>query len=1301
MQEEIKALERQIACCLYKDRHRFRRKLQRIKKQERHGGNCEAALLQLLEQVESSVALRNYRGANVPAVTYPPGLPILGKKTEIIELIQQHQVIVVAGETGSGKTTQLPKFCIESGQGREGKIGCTQPRRVAATSIARYLSQEFSASHSVVYKIRFLSTDSDKALIKFMTDGILLAEMQSDHLLREYDTLIIDEAHERTLNIDFILGNIKQILPRRPDLKVIISSATIDTESFAKFFDDAPIIEVSGRLYPVTVYYNPIDHQLEESGDLTIIDQAVATAQKLYQESSRGDMLVFMPGEADIRETVDKLRGAKWCQAEILPLFGRLTAAEQNRIFTSGERRRIVVATNIAETSLTIPGIRYVIDSGTARISRYCPRSKTKRLPIEAISRSSAQQRQGRCGRVEDGVCVRLYYEEDFLARDQFTAPEIRRSDLAEVILRMAALQMGAIEDFPFIDPPARNAIGDAVNTLRELGALDSKNQLTALGREMAALPIDPRTARILLAAIETGALAEILIIAAALSIQDPRERPFEKASEADERHKAFMDPRSDFLTYLNLWQEYHDKWEQLQTQNKMRKFCRQHFLSYTRMREWCDLHRELTAILKDQKKLRLRRDPAEYDSIHKAILSGFLAHICQKKEKNFFYARQNQELMIFPGSALFNRFPDWVVAAELVETSRLFARTVAQIEMDWIEPLAGHLVNRSYHQPRWDRRSGQVIAKEKVSLWGFVIVAQRPVHYGRIDRCEARNVFIREGLVPGEIDGDFPFLQANLQLIAQVRAIEAKVRKRNLLAEDEALSQFYQERLPDLVNVVELRRHQQRHTNDHRLQMELADVIQRQLPPTNSEDYPDSILLGSQRLRLDYCFAPGDDGDGITLEVPLDTVHQLDPRHFEWLVPGWREEKVLALLKSLSKDFRRRLTPLADRCQEIMATISPQGDSLIAVLEQTIAKRYGIEIQRQDWQLQNLESHLFFRFRVIDDSGKVLATGRDLAAIQEKLPMRRQHPAWEQAQKKWFLPRLRNWCFGELPISVEITPYQGGLPHLGYPGLEIKDGHINRTLFTSSEQAGEHTRRAGALLLEYSLSQELARLERALRFSQPLEQCYRRLGWVDDLPRRSLLCLKRSLLTTAPEVIRSEEQFNRHRQRIRAQMDDLPETWRQLLQEILDRCQEVRDWLQSGRYVGARGYLEETSHQVRRNLEELCGPGLLDRNDWQRLQHYPRYLQALIIRLQRATDDPNRDHNKWQEIVPHLRDLEAAAQVLDGEQHRQLLTEYRWMIEEFKVSVFAQKLKTAQPVSQKKLKQKWEQIENLILRQR
>ena len=1181
MKEEIKTLERQIARCLYKDRHRIQRKLQQIKKRLYRGNKYESAILRLMEQVETSIALRDYRRDNVPSVTYPPALPILEKKADIIDLIRRHQVIVVAGETGSGKTTQLPKFCIEAGQGREGKIGCTQPRRVAATSIARYLSGEVSDPRSVAYKIRFLSTDSDQAVIKFMTDGILLAEMQSDRLLREYDTLIIDEAHERTLNIDFILGNLKQILPGRPDLKVIISSATIDTESFAKFFDNAPIVEVSGRLYPVTVYYNPIDSQLEEAGETTLIDLAVDTAQKLCQENSRGDMLVFMPGEADIRESVEKLKGAKWCQAEILPLFGRLTAAEQNRIFTSGERRRIIVATNIAETSLTIPGIRYVIDTGTARISRYCPRSKTKRLPIEAISRSSSEQRKGRCGRVQDGICVRLYSEEDFLARDQFTAPEIRRSDLAEVILRMAALQMGTIEDFPFLDPPARNAIGDALNTLRELGALDSANDLTPLGQEMASLPIDPRTARILLAAIDAGALDEVLIIAAALSIQDPRERPFEKANEADERHKVFMDPQSDFVTYLNLWREYHDKWEQLQTQNKMRKFCRRHFLSYTRMREWCDLHHELTAILRDQKKLRLRRDVAEYDAIHKAILSGFLSHICQKKDKNFFYARQNQEVMIFPGSSLFNRFPDWVVAAELVETSRLFARTVANIEMDWIEPLASHLVKRTYHDPRWDRHSGQVIAKEKVTLWGFVLVAQRLVHYGRINRREARSVFICEGLVPGEIDGNFPFLQANLQLVAKIQEIEDKVRRRNLLAEDEALGQFYEERLPDLVSVVELRRHLQGNPDDSQLRMELEDVIQRPLPITNAEDYPDEILLGSQRLRLDYCFAPGDDADGITLDVPLDTIHQLNPRHFEWLIPGQREEKVLALLKSLSKDFRRRLTPLADRCQEIIATISLQDNALTEVLEQTIEKRYGIKIRREDWQMQELEEHLFFRFRVIDNNGKVLATGRDLAAIQEKLPMRRQHPAWERAQEKWFLPRLRNWCFGDLPVSVEITPYQGGLLHLGYPGLEIKDGHINRTLFTSREQAEHQISHAVALLLEHSLAQELARLERALRFPKPMEQSYRRLGWVDDLTRRSLECLKRSLLTTAAEVIRSEDQFNRRRQEIRTDMQDLPENWRQLLQEILDFHHEVTNLLQSGRYVEARGYLEETRCEV------------------------------------------------------------------------------------------------------------------------
>ena len=716
MFEEIENLKEKIPSCLRKDRRRFLRKAEELRHRLRKGREIESSLLRLMEQVDASSADHSYRMTNVPELRYPKSLPILGKKEEIVSLIERNQVVVIAGETGSGKTTQIPKMCLESGRGREGKIGCTQPRRIAATSIARYVDKEVSGN-SVAFKIRFQSTDTPRTFIKFMTDGVLLAEIQSDPLLYEYDTLIIDEAHERSLNIDFILGYLKNILPKRPDLRLIVTSATIDTESFSRFFNNAPVVEVSGRTYPVEVFYNPIDHEMEESGEVTTIDMALDTTRMIFEDSPEGDVLIFMPGEADIRETVDRLRGAKWCNALVLPVFSRLTAAEQNRIFEPVPQRKVVVATNIAETSITIPGIHYVVDSGYGRISRYCPKSKTKRLPIEAISQSSAEQRKGRCGRVEDGICVRLYSEEDFNARDRYTAPEIKRSDLAEVILRMLSIKIGEIQTFPFIDPPSRNNIRDGLNTLHELGAIDEKNELTPLGREMARLPIDPRTSRILLSAIEEGALEEVLVIASALSIQDPRERPFEKMSEADERHKKFMDGKSDFLTYLNLWKEYHTQWGELKTQNKIRKFCRQHYLSYTRMREWCDLHEELTDVLEEQNKLKSEKAPASYDAVHKAILSGFLSHIGERKEKNMYYARGGQEVMVYPGSAQFNTGHPWIVAAELVETSRLFARTVALIDPAWIEPLACHLVSRTYHDARWDRKAEQVVANEKVSL--------------------------------------------------------------------------------------------------------------------------------------------------------------------------------------------------------------------------------------------------------------------------------------------------------------------------------------------------------------------------------------------------------------------------------------------------------------------------------------------------------------------------------------------------------------------------------------------------------
>ncbi len=1297
MLEKIIELEKKIPLCLRKKRSLLQERLEKFKASLEKGKKKPGALHSLEEEIQACVAEQEYRIQNFPLVQYTRTLPILERKSEIIKALKENQVLVIAGETGSGKTTQLPKMCLEAGFGKEGKIGCTQPRRIAATSIARYLRDDLQdTGQKVSYKIRFDNNDTDKAFIKLMTDGILLSEIQSDKMLQEYDALIIDEAHERSLNIDFILGYLKSILPHRPDLKIIISSATIDTQSFSQFFGNAPVIEVSGRMYPVTVYYHPIDPMKEEEGEVTIIDAAIENARFLFEADDSGDILIFMPGESDIRETVERLKGAAWCNGVVLPLFGRLTAAEQNLIFQRQKDRRVIVSTNIAETSLTIPGIRYVIDTGYARISRYSPRSKTKRLPIENISQSSANQRKGRCGRVEDGVCIRLYSEENYNIRDPFSTPEIRRSDLAEVILRMAALNMGDIETFPFVDPPPRSAIRDGINTLLELGAINDKKELTTLGQEMASIPTDPRTARILLSAIENNALWEVLVIIAGLSIQDPRERPFEKVEKADECHKAFMDKNSDFLTYLNVWMNFHETWEILKTQNKLRKFCHQNFLSYTRMREWCDLYDELESLLKDQNKLKFNDAPSSYEAIHKSILSGYLSHICQRKEKNIYYARQNQEVMLFPGSSQFNVHPEWIVCAELVETSRLFARTVAKIEPEWIEPLARHLVNYSYENPHWNAPAGFVNATEKVSLWGLLIVPGRSVHYGAIDRKRSRYIMIRDGLVPGATRLKFAFLQSNLDLIQNIKNMENKIRKHNFLEETAVLELFYDERLPDIVSITELKDYFRDHPDDRFLRMSASDILREGYPDIRQEDFPDWIMLGSEKLRLSYVFDPESKEDGVTLHIPLDLLLHIPWRPFTWVIPGWLENKVLELMKSLNKEMRRRLTPIADKARELLESLPKKNrGSLISTLQQLIQEKYGIKVQEKDWDVEEIPTYLFFRFAVEDEDKRILGAGRDLRSLQKSIQRRKVHPLWQKAYKDWFLPNLRNWCFSNLPESVSISPYKGGLEFLGYPGLECDNGKVNRTLFITLEQAEKETRKALRLLLEYSLLPDWSRLERSLELQYDLARSMTDLGWAKDFVKESMYCLKNASLSDQEKILRTESEFQKKREEVQKIVASLNEDWPLLLHEIISRYREIRQELKNPSFQRLQGYAHDTIRRIHQDLHAF-----FPQKKWilatplSLIQKYPRYLKAIHTRLMRAKVDFAKDYKKWQEIAPHYENLEKAQMSSLQSSQQEIIEEYRWMIEEFKVSLFAQELKTSHPVSAKKLEQKWLEIQ-------
>ncbi|WP_312290229.1 ATP-dependent RNA helicase HrpA, partial [Stutzerimonas nitrititolerans] len=936
------------------DRHRLRRQLHELRKKP-----DESKLAQWLERFQASAAKVETRRQSVPTIRYDDALPIAAKRDEIKAALEKHQVLVIAGETGSGKTTQLPKICLEIGRGVHGLIGHTQPRRLAARSVATRVAEEIGAplGELVGYQVRFEDQSTERTLIKLMTDGILLAETQHDRFLEKYDTIIVDEAHERSLNIDFLLGFLKTLLPRRPDLKVIITSATIDLERFSKHFNDAPIIEVSGRTYPVETWYRPLAAETDEDGnrveeDLTV-DQGILAALDEIEAHEKsvgkrpGDVLVFLPGEREIREAAEMLRKANLRFTEVLPLYARLTPGEQQKIFKPAAGRKIVLATNVAETSLTVPGIRYVIDSGTARISRYSYRAKVQRLPIEAVSQASANQRKGRCGRVEPGICIRLYSEEDFLSRPEFTDPEILRTNLAAVILQMLHLRLGDIQDFPFIEPPDGKAISDGFNLLQELSAVNRENQLTPLGRQLARLPIDPRLGRMMLEAAQQGSLAEVLIVASALSVQDVRERPADRQQQADQAHAQWKDPDSDFAALINLWRGFEEKRQELGS-NPLRSWCRKNFLNYLRLREWRDAHRQLTLIARELKlgagkavdgsghppyaKSGSRRvenaegfstRPAEavpttdtkvnaivrqqaeaseaaqkaksYAAVHKAILAGLLSQIGHKTEEGDFLGARQRRFWIHPSSVIGRKKPSWIMAAELVETTKLFARMVAKIEPDWIEPLAGHLIKKNHFEPHWEKKRGQVVAYEQVTLYGLIVVGKRPVHYGPVDPLAARELFIREGLVRGEINSRARALSANRQLLERMDELEAKARRRDILADEETLYAYYEARLPtDIYQTASFENWYKRESqkNPQLLVMREEDVLARDAREVTAAQYPDTLRIGELQLPLDYHFEPNHPRDGVTLRVPAPLLPQLRAERLDWLVPGLIEAK-------------------------------------------------------------------------------------------------------------------------------------------------------------------------------------------------------------------------------------------------------------------------------------------------------------------------------------------------------------------------------------------------------------------------
>lgn len=1286
-------LDKLIKTTMLSDRHRFTRRWQQLQKQH----NVDAQLEKLTAQIQTSADRATRRLEAIPKPTFATDLPVIERRHEIAQAIQDNQVIILCGETGSGKTTQLPKICLDLGRGVTGLIGHTQPRRIAARTVATRIAEELGSEigKTVGYKVRFHDqVNADHSYVKLMTDGILLAETQNDKFLNQYDTLIIDEAHERSLNIDFLLGYLKQLLPKRPDLKLIITSATIDTERFSKHFDHAPVIEVSGRTFPVDVRYRPLQTPDEDSPDYDMVQGIVAAVDELCHEGP-GDVLIFLAGERDIRDVSEALRKHHPPQTEILPLFAKQSASEQNRVFKTGGQRRIVLATNVAETSLTVPGIRYVVDPGNARISRYSVRNKVQRLPIEKISQSSANQRSGRCGRVAAGICIRLYDEDDFNARPAFTDPEILRTNLASVILQMSALKLGDPAKYPFINSPPQKMINDGYRLLDELNAVDRQRRITETGRQLAKLPIDPRIARMLLAGADHNSLTEVLIIASALSIQDPRERPMDKQQAADEAHSKYKDERSDFVSFIKLWSLYHDKKKHL-SQNKLRKYCKEHFLSFLRLREWHDIHQQLHIQLSELG-LKFNQQEASYDAIHQALLCGLLSHIAFKTDKYEYTGARNLKLQIFPGSALHKKGPKWMMAAELVETGRLYARIVAKIDPTWIEPLAGSLIKRQYSDPHWEKKPAQVVAFESASLYGLPIVTRKRVHYGPIDPNISNEIFIREALVNGDWHCRAPFFQQNRALIADIELLEQKSRRRDVLVDEDILFSFYRERIPrEIINGAgfEKWRKKAEKESPDLLFLTREQLMQHEAEQVTADHYPDQMLINRVPLPLEYHFEPGKQHDGITQTIPLSLLNQTSPDRYDWLVPGLLRDKVIFLIKALPKSLRRHFIPVPQYAEQCLAQLSPESGALLPALSESLRKLTGVEIDLADWRTDDLPLYLQMNFKLVDDDGSLLDESRDLSQLQEDWAREaaasfRQIPDSDYEQQG-----LTEWQFKDLPEHVTLE--QNGLEMTAYPALVDKGDSVDLTLMDTQAQAQQLTqfgmRRlfmlAQADAVKY-LSKNLPNLKQmCLHYVNVPPSPYEDKQKTDQTPCDQLktdlmhVAFDRCFLLDQP-TIRTAEAF---KQRLEQKRGDLIKIASDLAQTIAGPLAEYHA---IAKRLGGNIPLTALNavKDIRQQLGYLIYQGFVHNTPDAALKRLPVYCQAAGSRLDKLLTDPAKDKQRMIEVMPHWQKFTSKVNKIETDE----FWTYRWMLEEFRISLFAQELKTAYPISAKRLEKQWQ----------
>ncbi|WP_372447531.1 ATP-dependent RNA helicase HrpA [Vibrio metschnikovii] len=1283
-----KSLQQALQQCLIKDRFRLNKRIigasKIVKEQARTAVFDEIAL-----EIARSMMVVSQREAQKMTIEYPEQLPVSQKRDDIARAIEQHQVVIVAGETGSGKTTQLPKICAELGRGKYGLIGHTQPRRLAARSVANRIAEEMQCELGGVvgYKVRFNDQISEQTQIKLMTDGILLAEIQHDRYLNQYDTIIIDEAHERSLNIDFILGYLRQLLPRRPDLKVIITSATIDPERFSKHFANAPIIEVSGRTFPVETRYRPLVSETDSDRDQ--LEGIVDAVDELCLEGL-GDILIFMNGEREIRDTADALAKRKLRDTEIVPLYARLSSGEQNKIFQPHSGRRIVLATNVAETSLTVPGIKYVIDPGTARISRYSYRTKVQRLPIEPISQASANQRKGRCGRVEEGICIRLYSEEDFLSRPEFTDPEILRTNLASVILQMTALGLGDIEAFPFVEAPDKRHIQDGVRLLEELGAMnpeisDPKKRLTTIGRQLARLPIDPRLARMVLEAPRLGCLKEVMIIASALSIQDPRERPSDKQQASDEKHRRFVDEDSDFVTLINLWHYLQEQQKALNS-NAFRRQCKQDYLNYLRVREWQDVYFQIHQSMREMD-YKLNDQPANYDSLHSAILVGLLSHIGSKDaEKNEYQGARNARFNIFPASGLFKKQPKWVMSAELVETSKLWARIVAKIQPEWIEPLAKHLIKRSYSEPHWSKKSAAVMAYEKVTLYGVPIVAKRAVNYGAIDVPLSREIFIRSALVEGDWQTKHAFFKQNRALLLEVEELEHKSRRRDILVDDEELFQFYDQRVG--AEVVSGRHFdawwkKASRDNPDLLSFEKEMLVKGDASHITELDYPNFWHQNGIKLKLSYQFEPGIDSDGVTVHIPLPILNQIEPQGFDWQIPGLRHQLVVSLIKSLPKTLRKNFVPAPNYADAFLARVTPLDMPLLDALEKELKRMTGVAIEREDWNWQQVPDHLKVTYRVVDHRQRKLNEDKDLYALKESLKAKVQETLSQVADDDIEQKDLHTWSFGELPKVYQQK--RGGFEVKAYPALVDNKDSIEIKLFETESEQQTAMQAGQRRLILLNVPSPIKYLHSNLPNKSKLGLYFNPYGKVLDLIDDCIACGVDKLIEQHGGMVWQPEAFEALKEYVRAELGDTVVEIAQQVETILTTAYNINKRL--------KGKVDFTMafalSDIKAQMEGLIFKGFATECGWKKLADILRYMKAIERRMEKLPVDPNKDRLHMLKIESVVQEYKALLnKIPKGMAVPESVKEIRWMIEELRVSYFAQQLGTPYPISDKRVKQ-------------